>query len=427
MDDLNKIKSVLEKRNLFLTGGAGVGKSYLTNVLIKDYRKDGKQVVALGSTGVSAVNVGGYTIHSFFVFGISSNFEELARHDKYNKARLKELAKILKATNLIIIDEISMVSCDMMDLILYRLENASYQGKVMLVGDFYQLPPIVKHETKDRFFSGMLYAFESMAWRSLDPKVMVLTEMKRTDDGEFTHILSKVRRGVCDSEVIDYMISLCNHEDVYESRPTYLFGRNIEVEHMNKEQLEQLDGEEVVLFAKLTKHTDMNQKRVDSWKKQLPISDELRLKVGAPVLFTVNKWGSFVNGDRGLVKSIHDEHIVIEKDDRFIRLEKHEFDMSELKVNEKGELKEARLVSLSQYPIKLAYAVTIHKSQGMSIENLVCNVDHIFAPSQFYVAISRATNPKGLKLDFTKGDISSYIDRVVRVDSRVVGYYGELK
>jgi len=380
--------------------------------------------VALGSTGVSAVNVGGYTIHSFFVFGISANFEELSKHDRYNKSRLKELKKILKATDLIIIDEISMVSCDMLDMILYRLENASYQGKVMLVGDFYQLPPIVKSTQSSGLFNEMLYAFESAAWQRLKPEVIVLEEMKRTDDGEFTHILSKVRRGVCDDEVVNYMVDLCNHDDVYGNEPTYLFGRNMEVEQMNKTKLEELQGEEVVLFAKLTKHTDMNQKRIDSWKRQLPVSEELRLKIGAPVLFTVNKWGSFVNGDRGVVHSIKDEYIVIEKDDRFIRLEQHEFDLSELRTDNKGELKEARLVSMSQYPIKLAYAVTIHKSQGMSIENLVCNVDHIFAPSQFYVAISRATDPKRLKLDFSKGDIAGYIHRVVRVDTRVVNYYG---
>ncbi len=424
MESLNRAKRVLEQNNLFLTGGAGVGKSYLTNILITDYRKDGKQVVALGSTGVSAVNVGGYTVHSFFAFGISSNFEELSKHDRYIKSRLKELKKILKATDLIVIDEISMVSCDMLDMILYRLESASYQGKIMLVGDFYQLPPVVKSIQNNALFNEMLYAFESAAWQKLAPELLVLKEMKRTTDGEFTHILSKVRRGVCDNEVTSYMLDLCNHDNVYDNDPTYLFGRNIEVEQMNKTKLEKLDGDEIILFAKITKHTQMNEKRIESWKRQLPVSEELRLKIGAPVLFTVNKWGSFVNGDRGIVHSIKDDHIIIEKDDRFIRLEHHEFDLSELRTDDKGELKEAKLVSMSQYPVKLAYAVTIHKSQGMSIDSLVCNVDYIFAPSQFYVAISRATDPKMLKLDFSRGDISQYIDRVVRVDTRVVNYYG---
>ncbi len=117
------VLEALKHSNIFLTGGAGVGKSYITNEVIADYRKRGKQVVSLGSTGVSAVNIGGYTIHSFFVFGIASNFEELEVGDKRAKKRLADLKKILKSTDLIIVDEISMVSTDLLDMIAYRVKR----------------------------------------------------------------------------------------------------------------------------------------------------------------------------------------------------------------------------------------------------------------------------------------------------------------
>jgi len=412
----------LKQKDLFLTGGAGVGKSYLTNQAIAAYRTEGRQVVALGSTGVSAVNVGGFTIHSFFAFGISGNFEALSQSDKRNKKRLIDLKKILKATDLIVIDEISMVSTDLMDMILYRLESYAYSGRLMLVGDFYQLPPIVKGG-KNGLFGEMLFAFESTAWQRINPEVIVLTEMKRTQDIQFTHILSKVRRGICDEEVEAYMLELCNHEQVYETEPTYLFGRNVEVERMNRESLNRLETEETILFAELEKFGSVHEKRLESWKKLLPISDQLTLKVGVPVLFTVNKWGKFVNGERGFLRAIEEEYLLVEKENEFVRVERHAFDLLDMVVHDDGRVEQLSLATLSQFPLKLAYAVTIHKSQGMSIDHLVCNVNHIFAPSQFYVAISRATDPKQLKIDFNHGDISQYLRRVIHVDERVAAYY----
>ncbi len=196
MSDLLDIQKSLKHSNLFLTGGAGVGKSYLTNEVIKSYRQEGKQVVALGSTGVSAVNIGGFTVHSFFVFGISNNFDELRLADRRAKSRLSNLKKILKATDLIIIDEISMISTTLLDMISYRLDSLGYLGKLLFVGDFFQLPPVQKSRKKDDLFVDLLYAFESSAWSKFDFTVVELTEMKRTQDKPFTHILHKVRRGI---------------------------------------------------------------------------------------------------------------------------------------------------------------------------------------------------------------------------------------
>ncbi|MDM5270740.1 AAA family ATPase [Sulfurovum sp. zt1-1] len=423
MDKIDVIEA-LKHSNVFLTGGAGVGKSYITNEVITHYRKEGKQVVSLGSTGVSAVNIGGFTVHSFFVFGIASNFQELEQHDKHNKKRLSDLKKVLKATDLIIIDEISMVSSDLLDMIAYRLNRYDYLGKVMFVGDFFQLPPVQKQQRTD-VFGERLYAFESSAWQSFDLSVIELTVMKRTQDAEFTHILSKVRKGICDDEVIAYMVKLWNNE-LEEENPTYLFGRNLEVEQTNRAKINELESEETILFANVDMHGKVNEKRLVSWKSMLPISEHLTLKEGAPVLFTVNKWGKFVNGERGILHKIEDDYLIVEKDEEYVRVERHEFDLLDMVVKDDGTVESMSLATLSQFPLKLAYAVTIHKSQGMSIDNLVCNVDNIFAPSQFYVAISRAVDPKHLRIDFNRGDLTQYLRRVLHVDQRVVEYYENL-
>ena len=425
MNDIDEILSDLKESNLFLTGGAGVGKSYTTNEIISHCRKAGKQVVALGSTGVSAVNIGGFTVHSFFVFGISNNFEELAQNDKRARKRLADLKKILKATDLIIIDEISMVSTDLLDMIAYRLENAGYLGRLLFVGDFFQLPPVRKNSwnNKNQLIDDALYAFESSAWQNFELKVVELKEMKRTQDKEFTQILQKIRVGSCDSEVVTYLSRLWNSDMDDSLDPTHLYGRNLEVEQTNRAKIDELETEETILFANIETFGTVAQRKVENWKKLLPISEMLTLKVGVPILFTVNKWGKFVNGERGTLRAIEDDYLLVEKEQEFVRVERHEFDLLDMVAKSDGTIETISLATLSQFPLKLAYAVTIHKSQGMSIDKLVCNVDNIFAPSQFYVAISRAIDPKTLRIDFNRGDLSQYLKRVIHVDARVVEYY----
>ena len=423
VNQLETILDTLQDKHVFLTGGAGTGKSYLTNKVIEHYQTQEHQVVALGSTGVSAVNVGGFTIHSFFVFGISANFSELAQSDKRNRKRLNDLKAILKTSKLIVIDEISMVSTDLMDMILFRLEHYNYTGKLMLVGDFYQLPPVVKKETSNDLFDKPLYAFESTAWQRIDPFVIELTQMKRTQDVEFTHILGKIRTGICDKEVQNYCVAL-SHNIADEARnPTYLYGRNLEAEQLNRAKLNALPGEETIMVAQQEMFTSVHPKRLETWKRMLPISEQLTLKVGAPVLFTVNKWGSFVNGERGILRAIEAHHLLVEKENELVRVEQHAFDLFEMVVGSNGKIEQLTLATLHQFPIKLAYAVTIHKSQGMSIDHLVCNVDHIFAPSQFYVAISRATDPRQLKIEYNRGHLLHYLHRMIRIDERVRVFY----
>ena len=421
----DKLIDILNSKNVFLSGGAGVGKSYLTSRVIADIQAKDKNVIPLGSTGISAVNIGGYTLHSFFIFGLAKSLDELKASDKKSRSRISELKKILKNTDLIIIDEISMVSARLMDMIYYRLNSLNYSGKLMVVGDFYQLPPVTKNSSSnDRLFKEEIYAFESSAWLRFDFEPVILKEVKRTSDYEFIDILAKIRKGDCSLEVKSYLTKLIDNTLPKEIEPTYLFGKNIQADSMNREKLFKLDGQEALYFWNVVNHKNVNEKRLESWSKSLPVLDCLHIKVGAPVIFTVNQWGKYVNGQRGVVVSMDEEDIVVRSNGRDITIAQHDFEMTELN----SETLEPEVVAtISQYPIKLAYAITIHKSQGMSLESLVCNLDNLFAPSQLYVAISRAIEPKLLKIEYSRSDFASYLSRVIVKNEIVDNFYAELE
>lgn len=426
---LEKIKKLLEDKNILLTGGGGVGKSYLTTELISDLRKDAKQVVVLGSTGVSAVNINGHTVHSFFCFGISANLEEMKKHDKYTKNRVKELNKILNACDLLIIDEISMVSADLMEMILYRIRSGGYEGRLLFVGDFFQLPPVrARVQRDDSLFGNREFAFESDAWDFFKPYVVELTRTKRTQDEEFFHILNRIRRGELDNEVGHYLEGLREHLHVRDENPTILYGRNKEADMVNLQRLEELESEPVMLKAKEKVHLkSLHVKRIESWKKNLPVPSELTLKVGANILFCTNRWGSYYNGERGVVIRLDEEEVIVEKHNGMeVKVKRAEYTLSEsITLNKKIE--EKPLITLEQFPLKLAYAITIHKSQGMSIDSLVCNIDNIFEKSQFYVAISRAKDPKKLLLDYSSNNFTNHLKKCIRVSQKVKDFYENSK
>ncbi len=429
MELLEKVKKLLEDKNILLTGGGGVGKSYLTTEIITALRKDAKQVVVLGSTGVSAVNVNGHTIHSFFCFGISNNLEEMKKNDKYTKNRVKELNKILYTADLLVIDEISMVSSDLMEMILYRLKSGSFDGRLLFVGDFFQLPPVKSRAQRDdSLFGNREFAFESDAWEYFEPYVVELTRTKRTQDEEFFHILNRIRRGELDNEVGYYLEGLREHLHVREENPTILYGRNKEADIVNLQRLEELENEPVKLKAKEKIHfPSLHVKRIETWKKNLPVPAELTLKVGASVLFCTNKWGSYYNGERGKILKLDEEEVIAEKaNGKIVKVKRAEYTLSE-SITLNGKIEEKPLVSLEQFPLKLAYAITIHKSQGMSIDSLVCNIDNIFEKSQFYVAISRAKDPKKLLLDYSYNSFPNHIGRCIQVSQKVREFYESSK
>ncbi len=424
MELLKKVKKLLENRNILLTGGGGVGKSYLTTQLITALREDEKQVVVLGSTGVSAVNVNGHTIHSFFCFGISGDLREMKKNDKYTKSRVSELNKILRNADLIVIDEISMVSGDLMEMILYRLKVSRFEGRLLFVGDFFQLPPVKSRNSSDSLFGGAEFAFESSAWDFFDPYLVELTRTKRTRDEEFFHILNRIRRGELDNEVGHYLEGLREHQHVHKDNPTILYGRNKEADVVNLKRLEELKSEPIMLKAKETVHlTSLHVKKIETWKKNLPVPSELTLKVGANILFCTNRWGSYYNGERGEILKLDEKEVIVEKSDgRIVKVKRVEYTLSE-NITIENKIVQKPLVSLEQFPLKLAYAITIHKSQGMSIDSLVCNIDNIFEKSQFYVAVSRAKNPKQLLLEYSYDNFPNHLRKCIQVSHKVQEFY----
>ncbi len=414
--------TVLKSRNLFLTGGGGVGKSYNAKKIISFYKNIGKNVIVVASTGIAAVSIGGQTIHSLFGFGISNNLEELYNFDQKNR-RLKEIIKLIEATDLIVVDEVSMVSGDLMDMFVFRLRQGNFKGKVLFVGDFYQLPPVTKPNRNNSLFSAGIYAYESEGWRELDPVVVELTKIHRTENEEFGHILNRVRKGDNHNEVISYLISLANNNHILEKDPVTLFGTNNEANFQNRQRLEGLQTPEKT-FEAVTKIEDgkLNSKKFETWKNSLPVEEFLSIKIGVPVIFTSNKHGVFYNGERGIVTGFEDDVIFIETEKREIQLERNEFLLNEF-VLDGSEVEEKTLAKFSQFPIRVAFAITIHKSQGMGIENLVCNINSIFTDSQFYVAISRGIDPEKLFLHYTKGDLNYYLQRAIRVSPNVINFY----
>jgi len=382
------------KQNVFLTGGAGVGKTTITNKIIELYEQDAKKVAKLASTGMAATLIGGQTLHSFLDLGISSSVEELEKNAKFEiKKRIK---KLISSMDLVVIDEISMVSDELFEMIKLRLNQAEFKGSLLVVGDFLQLPPVVKGYGEVRF------AFESSAWGEFDFHTIELTHIYRTDDKPFIELLHHIRFGFIDEAIHnnlnEYIKPLPNDLSSF----TFLFGRNDSAIRHNTAQLSFIDTPLFVKEAQVVKHLkSAKDSEIQRFMNDARIEKDLALKIDAPVLFTRNSWNYF-NGERGVVVNVDDSFVYVQKSDgKVVKLEmvsQNKTLWREKTIDGKKEMVEENIFSVYQYPIKLAFAITIHKSQGMSIEDLIIQTNEIFAPSQFYVALSRSSNPKRLNL-----------------------------
>lgn len=388
------IDKLQNSTNVFLTGGAGVGKTTITKEIIKHYEDEAKKVAKLASTGMAATLIGGQTLHSFLDLGIASDIEELQINGKFEIK--KKIKKLVESMSLIVIDEISMVSDSLFEMIALRLEQASFKGTLLVVGDFLQLPPVVRGSSEVKF------AFESGAWQNFMFDKVELTHIYRTDDVRFIELLHHVRFGFVDENVHNHLNEYIKPLPNDLSQFTFLFGKNISASIHNKTQLEFIDNELFVKEAQVVKHLKSTKdNEIERFMNDARIEKDLEIKVGSPVLFTRNSWNYF-NGERGIILNIDDSYVYVEKSDsKVVKLEVVAQDKTmwkEKSVGGKKELVEESLFSVYQFPIKLAFAITIHKSQGMSIADLIIQTNEIFAPSQFYVALSRSSNPTRLTL-----------------------------
>lgn len=392
------LKTLQARKNVFLTGGAGTGKSYTTKCIIENFYKSSKNVVALGSTGISAVNIGGITLHSFFRFGRINDINELAKHDKTQRNELKELYKVLSKLDLIIIDEISMVRSSTFEMVAYRLRMGGFNGALLVVGDFYQLEPVVSRDEKGQnsLFGGF-YAWQSMAWSDMNFVNFMLTKPKRTSDLGFFGILERIRVGVCDDEVMGFLASRVEQNP--PANALRLFGTNAKVDALNEERLNMLKTPLFHVEAAIKASQGVSETELKSWLAGINIAKVLELKVGAEVIICANKRGSYYNGERAEVLELKDDGIIVRKhNDELCSIEPVCLELNAY-ADEGGNVAKQVLASFVQYPLRLAYAITIHKSQGMSLDDYICDVNDIFASGQLYVALSRAKSAKGLFLE----------------------------
>ena len=405
-DDFKKAIDLLENSNktLFITGKAGTGKS----TLLTYFRTNStKNVIVLAPTGVSAINVKGQTIHSFFRFKASSSLQEI----NSKKSPDKKLLSILKATDTIIIDEISMVRADLLDMVDAKLrktlnENLPFGGlQMVFIGDLYQLPPVVSGKAEREFFSTFYessYFFDAKIFKQLDLEIIELEKIYRQKDSDFIEILNKIRN----NSIEDYDLEKLNERFLYgfenydeDKFFITLTTTNAVADNLNDQKLRQLEGEIHSFYAEISGKFEKNQ---------LPTSEILKLKIGSQVMMLNNdSMGRWVNGSVGkIIDVFYDEEIesqvleIILQDNTTVFVEPHNWELFNYTYNKKeGKLDMERLGSFKQFPLRLAWAITIHKSQGKTFENVIVDIGSgAFAQGQVYVAISRSTSLEGLIL-----------------------------
>lgn len=394
--------------NVFLTGGAGSGKSFVVREFMKDLNP--KEFPLLASTGAAAVLLGGRTFHSFFGIGI---MEGGAQATYERASRDVRLLKRISQVEGVIIDEISMIPGEAL-FVAEQLAQKARDSKlpwggmrIIVVGDFGQLPPVTKNgQRRD-------WCFLTETWNKTGFLTTELCHNQRVSDSHFLDVLSEVRSGKMTPRVVEFLNDRTRQHD--EDHPgTRLFPRREQSENYNQKKLSEIREDEVVIDSIYLGE----DKFVQSLKKSAPVLEQLKLKIGCRVLFLKNdpqkRW---VNGTRGIVTDIQPEFITVRKDfgdrlGREVKVEKFQFSM----MDAEGQVK----ASAIQFPLILAYATTIHKSQGTTLDELWCDLGNLWEPGHAYVALSRLREPSGL-------NIVRWNTRSFMVDPEVEKFYQNLK
>ncbi len=380
------VERIEEGKNILITGQAGVGKTFILNELL-DFLKENEYNVGLaGSTGVAAINIQGTTIHRMLGINKCSSideFETLMNSEPALKSVFWSRVKEIKDLKILVIDEVSMIGASLLELMDHVLKKATkvkepFGGKqIIFSGDFLQLPPI-----KDD------YAFMSPVWKDAGFSVVHLTKVHRQDDPEFLEVLSKIRIGKYDDQV-DSFIKKKIHTDNVLDTSTKLYPRNANVDAENERMLSSLEGK----IMKYEGEGIGTYSDILTLTRNITAPEVLLLKVGAKVMSLKNADDlSYVNGSIGTVTRMRETWVEV----KFENGVKEIFeDWTWTLRDDQGEV----TASYSQIPLKLAYALTIHKSQGMTIDGeLFIDCDGIRSEGQLYVALSRIKDHKKLKL-----------------------------
>ena len=407
IDPLQSAKAIIEETsvNLFLTGKAGTGKTTFLHSLSQ---ATGKRHVVLASTGVAAINAGGSTIHSFFQLNLAPFIpghgyisNESERYQRFGRDKLK----MIRTLDLIIIDEISMVRPDVldaMDHVLRRLRNSAkpFGGvQLLLIGDLRQLAPVAQNEEwqflKDYYASP--YFFESHALKEAGFLMVELTHVYRQSDPVFVEILNKIRDNRADTETLAQLNRRAGVRIPDDEKDSYirLTTHNYRANQINSDNLDLLESQTITFRAKISG---------DFPESTYPAEPELVLKQGAKVMFIKNDISGtheYYNGMLGEVISLSDSEVVVRPLERksSINVEPVVWERIKYSLSDSGEIKTSTEGSFEQLPLRLAWAITIHKSQGLTFDKAIVDATHSFASGQTYVALSRCRSLDGLVLE----------------------------
>ena len=385
--------------NVFLTGEPGSGKSYAAARYVSYLRRENIPASITASTGIAAAQIGGTTIHAWSGIGTRSR---VTRGDLDGIAKNRRVTERIKKARVLIVDEVSMLSGPTLSAVsqvcqYVRKDNLPFGGlQVVLVGDFFQLPPVIRRderagpeiESQDEEDNSP-FAYASRAWRDLDPSICYLTEQHRQADAEFSSLLGAIRSNRFGKEDASLLASRRLAQDSLPRSVTRLFTHNMDVDRINQAELIKLPGEPYSFHMTATG----DKLLADGLKRGCLSPERLDLKIGAVVMFTKNDPdGRFVNGTLGAVSDFSHEDgypVVITKGGQTVFTKPAEW-----KVNEDETVK----AGIEQVPLRLAWAITVHKSQGMSLDAAVMDLSHAFEYGQGYVALSRVRTLSGLHL-----------------------------
>ncbi len=399
------LELALNGKSFFMSGKAGSGKTTVLRRIAYYLRKKGKQYVVVAPTGVAAKNAQGVTIHSFLDLPIDPYRPDLKNKKLY--ALSDEKIEVVRHIDTILIDEISMVRCDLLDamddvLRFYRKNKHPFGGvQIILVGDLYQLNPVAPEDEWEilKKVYDTEYFFSSKAFQKLKvPMLELLGDYRQKDDQGFLKILNEIREGHMSAATRRKLESRFQEDFVPEDKDGYicLTTHNYKSRRDNRQQLNKLRGRESVYEATLD--------RLSKYRKDLPTEVELKLKKNARVMFTRNDYKNdrplFVNGTLGVVKELHDDLIVVQTDsgDRVL-VERDTMHFYKYIIDEaKNKISKIEEGTFTQFPLKLAWSMTIHKSQGLTFDKVVIDAGKAFAPGQVYVALSRCRSLDGIVL-----------------------------
>lgn len=375
--------------NVFLTGEPGSGKTYIINEYVAYLRKHGIEPAITASTGIAATHISGMTIHSWSGIGIRT---KLDKRDLKHIASNQYIAKRIRRAKVLIIEEISMLTSDTLSMVdavcRYVKQNQEPFGGIQVVfsGDFFQLPPVVKREiissvqTEFSETSSSFFIYNSSVWEQLNPFVCYLTEQHRQEDNDFLALLSAIRRNVFSADHLHQIEARKIDEQAVPDGIPKLFSHNADVDRINNEVLAKLPSEPHV-FTMSSLGPDV---LVTALKKGCLSPETLYLKIGAAVMFTKNNLkDGFVNGTLGVVEHFDKTSgspVVKARNGRRISVEPMDWT-----VEENGRIR----AQVSQLPLRLAWAITVHKSQGMTLDSAVMDLSDVFEFGQGYVALSR--------------------------------------